>query len=144
MYHPLIAEIEKDYLKENAPKLFPGDTVKVSSIIKEGSKQRQQAFEGVVIAMRRCGTRATFTLRKVFQGIGVERTFFMHSPLVASVTVLRRGRVRRAKLYYLRERSGKSARIREKTTGYAAPGKFGSLLSEAASAKALKKLSAKA
>ncbi|MFM7389760.1 MAG: 50S ribosomal protein L19 [Vampirovibrionales bacterium] len=128
MSHPLIQQIEQEYLQANRPKLFPGDTVKVNVKIVEGNKERIQAFEGVVIALRGGGVNTTFKVRKVFQGVSVERTFFLHSPRVESVKVLRRGKVRRAKLYYLRERMGKSARIREKTTGYAAPNKPGSIL----------------
>jgi large subunit ribosomal protein L19 len=128
MQHPLIREIEQEYIRTDRPILFPGDTVRVNVKIVEGNKERIQAFEGIVIAKRGFGVGATFRVRKVFQGVSVERTFLINSPRVESVTVLRRGRVRRAKLYYLRDRMGKAARIREKTTGYAAPGKFGSIL----------------
>lgn len=128
MSHPLIQQIEQEYLQENRPVLFPGDTVRVNVKIVEGNKERIQAFEGIVIGQRGSGVNATFRVRKVFQGVSVERVFFMHSPRVESIKVIRRGRVRRAKLYYLRDRMGKSARIREKTTGYAATGKFGSIL----------------
>ena len=128
MQHPLIREIEQEYIRTDRPILFPGDTVRVNVKIVEGNKERIQAFEGIVIAKRGFGVGATFRVRKVFQGVSVERTFLINSPRVESITVLRRGRVRRAKLYYLRDRMGKAARIREKTTGYAAPGKFGSIL----------------
>lgn len=128
MSHPLIREIEQEYLQENRPKLFVGDTVRVNVLIREGNKERIQAFEGIIIAKRGSGVGATFRVRKVFQGVSVERTFLIHSPRVDSIEVIRRGKVRRAKLYYLRNRMGKAARIREKTTGYAAPGKFGSIL----------------
>lgn len=128
MQHPLIREIEKEYTRTDRPVLFPGDTVRVNVKIVEGSKERIQAFEGIIIAKRGAGVGATFRVRKVFQGVSVERTFLINSPRVESITVLRRGRVRRAKLYYLRDRMGKAARIREKTTGYAAPTKFGSIL----------------
>jgi large subunit ribosomal protein L19 len=127
MRHPLIHEIEKEYMRTDRPALFPGDTVRVNVKIVEGNKERIQAFEGIIIAKRGSGVGSTFRVRKVFQGVSVERTFLIHSPRVDSIQVIRRGRVRRAKLYYLRDRMGKAARIREKATGYAAPGKFGSL-----------------
>lgn len=120
--------VEQEYLKKDLPLLLPGDTVKVMVRILEGNKERLQAFEGIVIRIRGGGINRTFTVRKVFQGIGVERTFFIHSPKLESIKVLRRGKVRRAKLYYLRELTGKAARIREKTTGICAPGKSGSLI----------------
>jgi large subunit ribosomal protein L19 len=128
MSHPLIAYVEAKEKKDTLPLLMPGDTVKVMVRIIEGNKERLQAFEGVVMRIRGEGVSKTFTVRKVFQGIGVERTFLIHSPKLDSITVLRRGRVRRARLYYLRERIGKAARIREKTTGVCAPGKPGSLM----------------
>jgi large subunit ribosomal protein L19 len=128
MSHPILKTIEQSYLKADRPLIYPGDTVRVNVLIKEGNKERIQAFEGVIIARRGGGLSETFAVRKVFQGIGVERTFFLHSPKIESIKILKRGRVRRAKLYYLRERVGKAARIREKTTGYAAPNKFGSIL----------------
>ena len=93
----------------------PGDTVKVNAWIREGERQRQQSFQGVVIRMRRGGPASSFTVRRVASGIGVERSFFFHSPNVDSVELLRRGIVRRAKLYYLRGLSGKAARIKERT-----------------------------
>ena len=96
------------------PRVEPGDTVRVHVRVKEGDKERIQIFEGVVINLRRGGIRATFTVRKVSHGEGVERVFQSHSPSIASVKVKRRGKVRRAKLYFLRDRSGKSARIEEK------------------------------
>ena len=98
------------------PEFGPGDTVIVQVKVKEGTRERLQAYEGVVIAKRNRGLNSAFTVRKISSGEGVERTFQTHSPLVASVEVKRRGDVRRAKLYYLRERSGKSARIKEKLT----------------------------
>jgi large subunit ribosomal protein L19 len=128
MAHPLIDYVEAQEKKASLPLLMPGDTVKVMVRIKEGNKERLQALEGVVLRIRGEGINKTFTVRKVFQGIGVERTFLLHSPKLESITVLRRGRVRRARLYYLRERIGKAARIREKTTGICAPGKAGSLM----------------
>ena len=96
------------------PELAPGDTVKVSAKIVESGRERIQVFQGVVIRLRRGGNGASFTVRHVFQGIGVERTFPLYSPLVEKVEIVRHGKVRRAKLYYLRERSGKSARIKER------------------------------
>lgn len=111
----LVQEIQKEYLKDNLPELNPGDTVKVMVRIKEGNKERLQGYEGVVIKLAGSGLNRTVTVRRVFQGVGVERVFLLHSPKVDSISVLRRGRVRRAKLYYLRERRGKAARIREKS-----------------------------
>jgi len=128
MSHPLIDYVEAQEKKTTLPLIMPGDTVKVMVSIREGSKERLQALEGVVLRIRGEGISKTFTVRKVFQGIGVERTFLVHSPKLDSITILRRGRVRRARLYYLRERIGKAARIREKTTGICAPGKAGSLM----------------
>ena len=100
----------------NIPELAPGDTVKVSSKIVESGRERIQLFQGVVIKLQRGGINASFTVRRVAYGVGVERTFLLHSPLVEKVEVIRHGKVRRAKLYYLRERSGKAARIKEKRT----------------------------
>jgi large subunit ribosomal protein L19 len=99
----------------NIPDMSPGDTVKVSSKIVEGDKERLQMFQGVVLKLRRGADGGSFTVRRVSHGIGVERTFPTASPLVDKVQIVRRGRVRRARLYYLRERSGKTARIKEKT-----------------------------
>ncbi len=110
----IIAELEKENLKTDLPQIDPGDTVKVSVRIKEGNKERTQAFEGVVIKKRGEGLNKSITVRKIFQGIGVERVFPIHSPRIETVRVLRKGAVRRAKLYYLRERTGKATRIREK------------------------------
>jgi len=101
-------------LGKTLPDFAPGDTIVVQGKVKEGNRERLQAYEGVVIAKRNRGLNSAFTVRKISSGEGVERTFQTHSPLVASVEVKRRGDVRRAKLYYLRERSGKSARIKEK------------------------------
>lgn len=112
--NPIIKEIEKDLLKSDLPEVAPGDTVKVFVRIKEGNKERTQAFEGVVIKNRGEGSNRRITVRKVFQGIGVERVFPVHSPRIESIKVLRKGAVRRAKLYYLRERTGKATRIKEK------------------------------
>src|SRR5690606_13791284 len=110
----LIDEIEREQLKNNIPDFGPGDTVVVQVRVKEGDRERLQAYEGVVIAKRNRGLNSSFTVRKISHGEGVERVFQTHSPAVADIKVKRRGDVRRAKLYYLRERSGKSARIKEK------------------------------
>jgi large subunit ribosomal protein L19 len=98
----------------NIPDFAPGDTVKVSTKVIEGGKERIQPFQGVVIRLKRGGIKASFTVRRIAYGVGVERTFPLYSPLVEKVEVIRRGKVRRAKLYYLRGRSGKAARIKEK------------------------------
>ena len=113
----LIQKLEQEEMqrmKKNVPEFSPGDTVAVRVNVVEGDKKRVQAFEGVVIARRNRGIGSSFIVRKVSSGEGVERTFQLHSPLIASIEVKRQGDVRRAKLYYLRERSGKSARIKEK------------------------------
>ena len=113
----IIEEIEQEEIKrlgKNVPVFAPGDTVVVNVNVKEGERKRVQAYEGVVIAKRNRGLNSAFTVRKISSGEGVERTFQTYSPLIASIEVKRKGDVRRAKLYYLRERSGKSARIREK------------------------------
>ena len=109
----IIEEIEKAQEKE-IPEFNPGDTVSVSVRVKEGERERLQAFDGVVIGKRNKGINSSFIVRKISHGVGVERTFQTHSPLIASIEVKRRGAVRKAKLYYLRERSGRSARIKEK------------------------------
>lgn len=111
---PLVQLVENAQLKESFPVLNAGDTVDVQVKVKEGERERLQSFQGVVIAIANRGLNSSFTVRKISHGIGVERVFQTHSPLVDSVKVLRRGDVARAKLYYLRERSGKSARIKEK------------------------------
>ncbi|RLV61452.1 50S ribosomal protein L19 [Parashewanella curva] len=110
----IIKMLNDEQMKTDVPEFGAGDTVVVSVRVKEGNKERLQAFEGVVIAKRNRGLHSAFTVRKISNGEGVERAFQTHSPAVAKIEVKRRGRVRRAKLYYLRERSGKSARIREK------------------------------
>ncbi len=110
----VIEQIENAQLKADIPAFGPGDTVVVQVRVREGNRERLQAFEGVVIAKRNRGLNSAFTVRKVSHGVGVERTFQTHSPLIESITLNRRGAVRRAKLYYLRQRSGRSARIREK------------------------------
>ena len=110
----IIQALEAEQLKQDVPAFGPGDTVVVKVRVKEGEKERLQAFEGVVIAVRNRGLHSAFTVRKISNGEGVERVFQTHSHQVNSIEVKRRGAVRRAKLYYLRERSGKSARIKEK------------------------------
>ena len=110
----IIAELEAEQLKTDLPAFGPGDTVVVQVRVKEGDRERLQAFEGVCIAKRNRGINSAFTVRKISHGEGVERVFQTYSPSVAEIQVKRRGDVRRAKLYYLRERSGKSARIKEK------------------------------
>ena len=110
----IIQELESAQAKTDIPDFAPGDTVVVQVRVREGSRERLQAFEGVVIGKRNRGLNSAFTVRKISHGVGVERTFQTHSPLIASVSVKRRGDVRKAKLYYLRERRGRAARIREK------------------------------
>lgn len=110
----IIEELEKEQMTKEVPEFSPGDTVVVQVKVKEGNRERLQAFEGVVIGKRNRGLNSAFTVRKISHGEGVERVFQTYSPTVASIKVKRRGDVRRAKLYYLRERSGKSARIKEK------------------------------
>jgi large subunit ribosomal protein L19 len=108
-----IKDIEAAQLREKLPEFQPGDQVKVTVRVIEGGKERQQPYQGVVIARRGAGLKETFTVRRVTHGVGVERTFLLHSPRVEKIEVLRHGRVRRAKLYYLRDRVGKAARIKE-------------------------------
>lgn len=110
----IIEQLEREQMRNDIPAFGPGDTVRVEVKVKEGEKERLQAFEGVVIAKRNRGLNSAFTVRKISNGEGVERVFQTHSPIIASVKVVRRGDVRRAKLYYLRDRSGKAARIKEK------------------------------
>ncbi|NLG79804.1 MAG: 50S ribosomal protein L19 [Firmicutes bacterium] len=105
--------IEREQMREDIPQFRPGDTVKVHVKVIEGGRERIQVFEGVVIARKGTGIRETFTVRKVSAGIGVERTFPLHSPRLSKIEVVREGKVRRAKLYYLRERVGKAARVKE-------------------------------
>ena len=112
--NPIIDELEKAYLKSEIADVNPGDTVKVFVRIIEGNKERTQAFEGTIIKKHGAGVNKTITVRKVFQGVGVERVFLLNSPRIEKISVLRRGDVRRSKLYYLRERSGKATRIKEK------------------------------
>ena len=110
----IIEALEKEQMNRELPEFNPGDTVVVQVRVKEGSRERLQAYEGVVIAKKNRGLTSSFTVRKISHGEGVERVFQTYSPTVASVTVKRRGDVRRAKLYYLRDRTGKAARIKEK------------------------------
>ncbi|RLA47162.1 MAG: 50S ribosomal protein L19 [Gammaproteobacteria bacterium] len=110
----IIAELEAEQMGKEIPEFGPGDTIVVQVKVKEGDRERLQAFEGVVLGKRNRGINSAFTVRKISSGIGVERTFQTYSPLVDSITVKRRGDVRQAKLYYLRELSGRAARIKEK------------------------------
>ena len=110
----LIRAFEADQLKSDLPEIYVGDTVRVGVRISEGNKERIQPYEGVVIAKRHGGLNETITVRRIFQGIGVERVFMLHSPQVASVKVERRGKVRRAKLFYLRDRVGKATRVKQR------------------------------
>ncbi len=112
--NPIIDELEKEYTQKEMPEINTGDTVKVFVRIIEGNKERTQAFEGTVIKKHGNSINKTITVRKIFQGIGVERVFAVYSPRIEKIQVLRKGDVRRSKLYYLRERSGKATRIREK------------------------------
>jgi large subunit ribosomal protein L19 len=114
MSNPIIQALENEQLKANLTEFSPGDTVVVNVKVKEGDRERVQAYEGVVIAIRNRGLNSAFTVRKISHGVGVERTFQTHSPLIESVVLKRRGDVRQAKLYYLRDLTGKAARIKEK------------------------------
>jgi large subunit ribosomal protein L19 len=113
--HPFI-ETQKEYLRDDLPTFRPGDTLRVNVRVREGDKERIQAFEGVCIARKNGGVSETFTVRKISGGVGVERIFPLHSPSIASIQMVRQGRVRRAKLYYLRNLRGKAARIKERRT----------------------------
>lgn len=106
--------VEKAQLRDDVPEFWPGDTVKVHVRVVEGTRSRIQVFEGVVIARKGSGARETFTVRKISFGVGVERTFPVHSPVLEQIELTRRGKVRRAKLYYLRDRVGKAAKVKEK------------------------------
>ncbi len=110
----VLEELESEQLRDGLPEFSAGDTVVVQVQVREGARERLQSFEGVVIAKRNRGLNSSFTARKISHGVGVERTFQTHSPLIASIKVKRRGDVRKAKLYYLRQRSGRAARIKEK------------------------------
>jgi large subunit ribosomal protein L19 len=112
--HPIIAALEAEQMNKEIPDFRPGDTLVVQVKVVEGNRERLQAFEGVVIGKRKRGLNSAFTLRKISNGIGVERTFQTYSPLIDSIRLVRRGDVRQAKLYYLRELSGKAARIKER------------------------------
>ena len=118
--HPFI-ETQKEWLRTNIPPFRPGDTVRVNVRVREGEKERLQAFEGVCIARRGSGVSETFTVRKISNGVGVERIFPVHTPMIGDLAVVRRGRVRRAKLYYLRNLTGKATRIKEKKVRVAVP-----------------------
>jgi large subunit ribosomal protein L19 len=111
--HPFI-ETQKTWLRSDLPKFRSGDTLRVNVRVKEGDNERIQAFEGVCIARRGSGVSESFTVRKISNGVGVERIFPVHSPMIADIAIVRRGRVRRAKLYYLRQLTGKATRIKEK------------------------------
>lgn len=110
----IIRSIEAEQLKTDLPEIHIGDTLKVGVLIQEGNKERTQPYEGVVIAKRGAGINTTITVRRIFQGVGVERVFLIHSPRIASIKVLRRSKVRRAKLYYLRQRVGKATRLKQR------------------------------
>ncbi|HBE60242.1 MAG TPA: 50S ribosomal protein L19 [Cyanobacteria bacterium UBA11159] len=110
----IIRAIEAEQLKSDLPTIHVGDTVKVGVRIKEGNKERVQPYEGTVIAMRHGGINRTITVRRIFQGVGVERVFLVHSPRIASIKIVSRGKVRRAKLFYLRQRVGKATRIKQR------------------------------
>ena len=114
--NPVIETIERSYQKkeEEIPSFIAGDTVRLEIKVREGDKERLQAFEGIVIARKNTGLRENFTVRKISYGVGVERTFMLHSPNIASISVLRGGNVARAKLYYLRDRVGKKTRVKDK------------------------------
>jgi large subunit ribosomal protein L19 len=112
----VIKEIEKEQLRDDIPEFSPGDTIRVLYLVREGAKERIQVFEGICLARKHGGVDETFTVRKISSGIGVERIFPLQAPTVTGIEVVRRGRVRRAKLYYLRGRRGKAARIAEKRT----------------------------
>ena len=108
----IIKEVEEKYMRKDLPEIHPGDTVRVYFRVKEGNKERVQPFEGIVIAIRGEGVKKTFTVRKISFGVGVERIFPYHSPLIEKIEIKQRGKVRRAKLYYLRDRIGKAAKVK--------------------------------
>ncbi|MCS7280564.1 MAG: 50S ribosomal protein L19 [Desulfobacterota bacterium] len=110
----IVDMIEKEHMRLDLPEIHPGDNVKVYTRVQEGDKERVQVFEGVVISVRGGNTRRTFTVRKISHGVGVEKTFPFHSPIIEKIEVLGRSKVRRAKLYYLRELKGKAAKLKEK------------------------------
>jgi len=110
----IIRSIEAEQLKSDLPIIHVGDTIKVGVRIREGGKERVQPYEGIVIAMRHGGINKTITVRKTFQGVGVERVFLVHSPRIENIKIIRRGKVRRAKLFYLRDRVGKATRVKQR------------------------------
>jgi large subunit ribosomal protein L19 len=110
----IIRSLEAEQIKNDLPVIHVGDTIKVGVVIQEGGKERVQPYEGTVIAKRNGGINETITVRRIFQGVGVERVFLIHSPRIASIKVLRRGKARRAKLYYLRDRVGKATRLKQR------------------------------
>jgi large subunit ribosomal protein L19 len=110
----IIRSIEAEFIKSDLPELYIGDTIRVGVKIKEGEKERVQPYEGVIIARRNGGINETITVRRVFQGVGVERVFLLHSPKIDNISIVRRGRVRRAKLFYLRDRVGKATRVKQR------------------------------
>ncbi|MEO0456201.1 MAG: 50S ribosomal protein L19 [Cyanobacteria bacterium P01_A01_bin.114] len=110
----IIRAIEAEQLKDDLPDIYVGDTVRVGVRIKEGGKERVQPYEGTVIAKRNGGINETITVRRIFQGVGVERVFLLHAPRVANIKIVRRGKARRAKLYYLRDRVGKATRLKQR------------------------------
>jgi large subunit ribosomal protein L19 len=114
--HTLLQTFEAKSLKTTVPQIDIGDTVKVGVFIQEGNKQRVQPYQGLVIAQRRAGLHSTITVRRIFQGIGIERIFSVHSPVLQTIEIIRRAKVRRAKLYYLRDRVGKATRLKPRTT----------------------------
>jgi large subunit ribosomal protein L19 len=130
--HPILRDIEASYRRDNIPQFRPGDSVRVHTLIKEGDKERVQVFEGVVIDRRDGGSRASFTVRKVSYGVGVERIFPLHSTRIERIELTSRGRVRRARLNYLRELEGKAARIKGERTVESSP----SVAAKAVAAKA--------
>jgi large subunit ribosomal protein L19 len=111
-----IKDIEQNYSKDNLPDIQVGDTVKIGTLIKEGNKERVQYAQGVVISKHKAYLNTTITIRKVLQGVGVERVYLIHSPRIQTITIIRRSKVRRAKLYYLRNRSGKATRLKQRFT----------------------------
>ncbi len=114
--HTLLHTFEAKSLKTTVPQIGIGDTVKVGVLIQEGNKQRVQPYQGLVIAQRRAGLHSTITVRRIFQGVGIERIFSVHSPVLQNIEIIRRAKVRRAKLYYLRDRVGKATRLKPRTT----------------------------
>ncbi|MGF1457939.1 MAG: 50S ribosomal protein L19 [Leptolyngbyaceae cyanobacterium] len=109
-----IRSLEADHIKTDLPEIFVGDTVRIGVSIQEGGKERVQPYEGTVIAMRNGGINESITVRRIFQGVGVERVFLVHAPRIANIKIIRRGKARRAKLYYLRDRVGKATRLKQR------------------------------